>query len=186
LFVGAIAHAATLSRPPHPASDVRDDRDTPLCWRRDGREHRGDLPDEASAEGCDKVTRRAIPAWQAAGSCITPCSLQSSLRGAKRRSNPDYLRNDRLDCFASLAMTVVETVGLRDTGSLAVAGDDDRWVSLSRCPLSACARMAERRIVLLWGIRTSALPTPSWLRDDSNPASMCRTYLCLPGRADSP
>ena len=27
------------------------------------------------------------------------------MRGAKRRSNPDYLRSDSLDCFASLAMT---------------------------------------------------------------------------------
>jgi hypothetical protein len=29
----------------------------------------------------------------------------SSLRGAKRRSNPDFLRRSSLDCFASLAMT---------------------------------------------------------------------------------
>src|SRR6185437_6726487 len=28
------------------------------------------------------------------------CSLWSSLRGAKRRSNPDYLSGDILDCFA--------------------------------------------------------------------------------------
>jgi hypothetical protein len=30
LFVGANDHAATSTRPPHPASHVRDDRDTPL------------------------------------------------------------------------------------------------------------------------------------------------------------
>jgi hypothetical protein len=30
---------------------------------------------------------------------------RSSLRGAQRRSNPDYLRGGSLDCFASLAMT---------------------------------------------------------------------------------
>ena len=30
---------------------------------------------------------------------------QSSLRGAKRRSNPDCIRGNTLDCFASLAMT---------------------------------------------------------------------------------
>jgi hypothetical protein len=32
-------------------------------------------------------------------------SSHSSLRGAKRRSNPDYFRGEILDCFAPLAMT---------------------------------------------------------------------------------
>jgi hypothetical protein len=32
----------------------------------------------------------------------------TSLRGAKRRSNPDCFRGDILDCFASLAMTAIE------------------------------------------------------------------------------
>src|SRR6185312_11115081 len=36
-FVGALPRAETSSRPPHPTSNVRDDRDTPLLWRRDGR-----------------------------------------------------------------------------------------------------------------------------------------------------
>jgi hypothetical protein len=34
-------------RPSHPASYVRDDRDTPLLWVRDAREHGFDLPDGA-------------------------------------------------------------------------------------------------------------------------------------------
>jgi hypothetical protein len=33
------ARLATPLRPPHPASYVRDDRDTPLLWRRDGMEN---------------------------------------------------------------------------------------------------------------------------------------------------
>src|SRR5262245_46493583 len=32
-------------------------------------------------------------------------ALSPSLRGAKRRSNPESLRGDSLDCFATLAMT---------------------------------------------------------------------------------
>src|SRR5579871_1867671 len=35
----------------------------------------------------------------------------SSLRGAKRRSNPDWHRGGSLDCFASLAMTMLNHVG---------------------------------------------------------------------------
>ncbi|TFW54594.1 hypothetical protein CT676_39325 [Bradyrhizobium sp. MOS001] len=30
------------------------------------------------------------------------------MRGAKRRSNPESLRGNTLDCFAALAMTIVE------------------------------------------------------------------------------
>src|SRR6185312_4786934 len=37
-----------------------------------------------------------------------PPKLPPSLRGAKRRSNPDLLRGET-DCFASLAMTAVNT-----------------------------------------------------------------------------
>ena len=51
------------ARPSHPASNVRDDRDTPLMWRRDVRKDRSDLPDETSDAPCDKVTRRAIRGW---------------------------------------------------------------------------------------------------------------------------
>jgi len=36
------------SRPSHPASNVRDDREAPLLWRRDAREHGFDLPDNAT------------------------------------------------------------------------------------------------------------------------------------------
>jgi hypothetical protein len=48
-------------RPPHPRLACRDDRaQRPSSMRRDVREHRGDLPDEARSRGCDKVTRRAV------------------------------------------------------------------------------------------------------------------------------
>jgi hypothetical protein len=33
------ARLATLLRPPHPASNVRDDREAPLLWERDGGEN---------------------------------------------------------------------------------------------------------------------------------------------------
>jgi hypothetical protein len=36
------------ARPPHPAPYVRDDRDTPLLWARDGRAGSADLPDGES------------------------------------------------------------------------------------------------------------------------------------------
>jgi hypothetical protein len=35
-------------RPPHPAPYVRDDREPPLLWARDGRAYRDDLPDSES------------------------------------------------------------------------------------------------------------------------------------------
>ena len=40
-----------------------------------------------------------------------PCASTPSLRGAKRRSNPDCHRGETLDCFAALAMTLVVTSG---------------------------------------------------------------------------
>src|ERR1700761_8517718 len=46
-------------RPSHPVPDVRDDREPPLLWARDGRKHRGDLPDKAMQGMCDKLARRA-------------------------------------------------------------------------------------------------------------------------------
>src|SRR5207253_11203763 len=50
-----------------------------------------------------------IDAWKKAGGpvqtgCGNPTRLPS-LRGAKRRSNPVFLRVKIVDCFASLAMT---------------------------------------------------------------------------------
>src|SRR3954454_4574684 len=51
----ALRHVAYIAS--HPA--CRDDRDAPLCMRRDVRKSAGDLPDDASAPACDKVTRRA-------------------------------------------------------------------------------------------------------------------------------
>jgi len=46
-----------LPRPPHPASNVRDDREAPLLWARDGVSFSFDLPDGESgkffAQGLD-------------------------------------------------------------------------------------------------------------------------------------
>src|SRR5260370_2246474 len=39
----SVARLATPRRPPHPAAYVRDDRDTPLLWRRDGANTTTDL-----------------------------------------------------------------------------------------------------------------------------------------------
>jgi len=57
-------------RPPHPRPTYRDDRPKhPSSSRRDGREHRRDLPDGASANICGRLARRAICAWRACGNC---------------------------------------------------------------------------------------------------------------------
>src|SRR6202167_4636507 len=44
----SIARLATPKRPPHPAPNVRDDREAPLMRARDARKDAGDLPDIAS------------------------------------------------------------------------------------------------------------------------------------------
>src|SRR5882757_2356447 len=48
-----------LKRPPHPAPNVRDDRETPLCVGRDGGSFRSDLGSRRSeiffAEGLDRI-----------------------------------------------------------------------------------------------------------------------------------
>jgi hypothetical protein len=46
-------------RPPHPASNVRDDRDTPLLGRRDSADSAGDLRIRSMPEGRDELARRA-------------------------------------------------------------------------------------------------------------------------------
>jgi hypothetical protein len=47
-------------RPPPPAPNVRDDRETPLCSEaRDARRSAGDLPDVTSGMICDTLARRA-------------------------------------------------------------------------------------------------------------------------------
>ena len=56
-----VVRPTTPSRPPHPALNVRDDRETPLFERaRDVGEDDVDLPDAASTRGCDMVARRAV------------------------------------------------------------------------------------------------------------------------------
>ena len=53
------ARLAPPKRPSHPAPNVRDDRDTPLLSRRDGREVIADLGVAAMPSGCGKLARRA-------------------------------------------------------------------------------------------------------------------------------
>ena len=50
----------------------------PSWWRRDVRIKATDLPDAASAEACDRVTRRAICAWHA---CAMPAQLSDISSG---------------------------------------------------------------------------------------------------------
>src|ERR1700750_3412472 len=71
----------TPLRPSHPAPYVRDDREPPLLWARDGRKHRGDLPDKAMRGACDKLARRADYAGPVCG------ARRSSFRGALRGAN---------------------------------------------------------------------------------------------------
>ena len=54
------ARLASPKRPPHPAPNVRDDRDTPLSRGRDERKVATDLGYWAMPHACDTVTRRAI------------------------------------------------------------------------------------------------------------------------------
>jgi hypothetical protein len=66
-------------RPPHPRPTYRDDRPKrPSSSRRDAREHRCDLPDEASADTCDRLARRAIFAWRVCRNCPS-CSFRDVL-----------------------------------------------------------------------------------------------------------
>ena len=59
-------------------------------------------------EGKSRRYRPSAVIFRSGGSCRAGSFPRSpSLRGAKRRSNPECLRGDRLDCFASLAMTVL-------------------------------------------------------------------------------
>jgi len=65
-------------RPSHPRPTCRDDRPKrPSSSRRAAREHRGDLPDAASANACGR-SRRAICAWRACGNCPSGASTQCS------------------------------------------------------------------------------------------------------------
>jgi hypothetical protein len=53
------ARLASPKRPPHPAPNVRDDRETPLLVRRDSAENAFDLGLRSIPSGCDKLARRA-------------------------------------------------------------------------------------------------------------------------------
>jgi hypothetical protein len=69
-FAVRVRHArlACHPRPSHPRPTYRDDRPKrPSSSRRDAREHRCDLPDEASANACGRLARRAVCAWRACG-----------------------------------------------------------------------------------------------------------------------
>ncbi len=75
--VRKLAHSsARRLRPPHPALHVRDDRDTPLCSRRDGGINNADFSKRRSeiffADGLDRNSR-----WQPVGqiSCAYPRRL---------------------------------------------------------------------------------------------------------------
>jgi hypothetical protein len=62
----SIARLATLPRPPHPAPNVRDDREAPLLWVRDGEENtqflifrKTNIFAKGAGQGNQKTTRRA-------------------------------------------------------------------------------------------------------------------------------
>jgi hypothetical protein len=73
-------------RPPHPRPPYRDDRPKrPSSSGRDGREHRCDLPDAASADGCDRLARRAVCAWRICGRCLSGQVSARACRGRRGR-----------------------------------------------------------------------------------------------------
>ena len=74
LIHAASTHAHRILLP-----TIRDGRETPLMRQRDVRKCAGDLPDGTSAEACDKLTRRAIGAWQG-------CWQAPSLRAKQSRA----------------------------------------------------------------------------------------------------
>jgi len=80
-------------RPSHPASNVRDDREAPLMRRRDAREDRFDLPDDARG----KCATHWHDGQFAHGG---DAQRRSLLRHCERqRSNPNDLRGNSPDCF---------------------------------------------------------------------------------------
>jgi hypothetical protein len=69
-FAVRVRHArpSCHPRPSHPRPTVRDDRPKrPSSSRRDARDAACDLPDEASADGCGRLARRAKLAWEQCG-----------------------------------------------------------------------------------------------------------------------
>ena len=92
-FAVRVRHArlACHPRPSHPRPTVRDDRPKrPSSSRRDAREAVCDLPDEASADACDRLARRAKWAWRGCGSCRSEGDATPRpplLHGPKRRKD---------------------------------------------------------------------------------------------------
>jgi len=54
-----VVRLSTLSRPPHPAPNVRDDGETPLLWARDADDSADDLGARSIAANCGRLARRA-------------------------------------------------------------------------------------------------------------------------------
>jgi len=89
----------------------RDGRDTPLLPRRDMRKDRSDLPDNASVQACDKVTRRAICAWRA-------CTAVSGvIPGRRKAANPESIAtNVSGDDGWSTSFAQAARLGVMDSG----------------------------------------------------------------------
>jgi hypothetical protein len=118
-FVRAQAHCDII-RPSHPASHVRDDRDTPLLrGSRTATIHAGDLPDKASrfffSEGLDRFFQRS-PGGQIGGSLaatkgrrlirVSPLGSASYHCQQRRRSVRSRSRHFIGNSEASAALTV--------------------------------------------------------------------------------
>ena len=118
------ARLASPLRPPHPASNVRDDRDTPLLWRRDSRNTTTDFGFGKSeiffTRGLDRFFPRGsdLPVGQSHCGHAAHALATSSLRGTTRRSNPLFFpgkdgllrgacHRARVRATRWLAMTVV-------------------------------------------------------------------------------
>ena len=94
----------------------------------------GGTSSKARAEHAARMRGRTCNSKRALENLV--CAFTPSLRGAKRRSNPDCHRGDILDCFTALAMT-----GLREP------------------PLKSIARMLRSRLVRRLEARRPAEPS---------------------------
>src|SRR5262249_2115135 len=96
----ACVRPTQLTRPPHPALHVRDDRDTPLnnergtarmmllIWGR-----RQDIFCKSELNHCDTMARRAICAWRICANCPSGCHRNEPARSecdtnARQFGNP--------------------------------------------------------------------------------------------------
>jgi hypothetical protein len=100
----AISHSSRqISRPSHPAPNVRDDREAPLLWVRDRQIIVLICPTWQCPSGCGTLARRAVYAWRI-------CAPLLPRHCERERSNPESHRRCSLDCFVALLLAMTITL----------------------------------------------------------------------------